>query len=581
MDNTIGSRSYSLGYGYNLAGQITSITYPDGRTLVLTYNSLGQVNQITTTKDGKTQALASNLGYQPFGPLKAMSLFGGLNHSRTFDNDYRLTRLTLSNSSNTLLDLGYDYDLNSNITNITDHQNTAKSQALAYDKLNRLDTASGDYGDLDYDYDPVGNRTQKAGDSSTQTLTYADDSNRLLNTNTASYQYDSNGNIIQKTENGQTLNFEYSDNNRLTKVTRNGETIASYVYNAQGERVQKTADGKTTNYLYNPAGQLIAEVDQATGKVNRQYVYLDGAPIAYIESQNDTDQVYAIHNDHLATPQLLTDSSGNVVWRNDDTPFGISNLDSDNSIIFNLRFPGQYHDQETGLSYNYFRDYDPVTGRYVQSDPIGLAGGMNTYGYVGGNSLSFSDFYGLSRGRRSYGAQGGSNLQIVRNGIGDSLVREIQVYNSSYRYRAAYSGNQRYSNQGIRQLRETLQRYKYGNGSQCTFSGNGAGSTVLLQNHHAIPYQNGTFNHQNHPLVRQAGVNLRTNPYNQFMLGNHSGPHSQQYHRTVESMLNNAQTGVQGQQQAQRAVRGVMQQLQQGIGNGSIRPYETKAVFLP
>ncbi len=103
----------------------------------------------------------------------------------------------------------------------------------------------------------------------------------------------------------------------------------------------------------------------------------------------------------------LTDTTGTVVWALDSTPFdaihgafGLPNEDVDLngiSITYNARFPGQYFDAETGLNYNYFRDYDPSIGRYIQSDPIGLAGGLNTYAYVGGNPLRFIDFLGLCK----------------------------------------------------------------------------------------------------------------------------------------------------------------------------------------
>jgi RHS repeat-associated protein len=114
-----------------------------------------------------------------------------------------------------------------------------------------------------------------------------------------------------------------------------------------------------------------------------------------------SDELYYIHPDHLGTPRAITRESDNqVVWRWDNTePFGNSapNEDPSNLRVFayNLRFPGQYFDSETGLSYNYFRDYDPSIGRYVQSDPIGLRAGVNTFAYAFDRPLNSSDFFGL------------------------------------------------------------------------------------------------------------------------------------------------------------------------------------------
>lgn len=114
-----------------------------------------------------------------------------------------------------------------------------------------------------------------------------------------------------------------------------------------------------------------------------------------------TPRIHYIHNDRLGAPQALTDSTGNIVWKGVYSPFGYvyadENPDGDQKLVeFNLRFPGQYFDKESGLHYNYFRTYDPSTGRYLESDPIGLAGGLNTYAYVGGNPLRFSDSKGLA-----------------------------------------------------------------------------------------------------------------------------------------------------------------------------------------
>jgi len=108
--------------------------------------------------------------------------------------------------------------------------------------------------------------------------------------------------------------------------------------------------------------------------------------------------VFYIHTDHLNAPSKITRPSDNqIIWRWDHDPFGngAPNEDPDGNgqlLTFNLRFPGQNYDNETGIVQNGYRDYDSNTGRYVESDPIGLAGGQfSTYAYVGGNPLTFAD----------------------------------------------------------------------------------------------------------------------------------------------------------------------------------------------
>ncbi len=103
-----------------------------------------------------------------------------------------------------------------------------------------------------------------------------------------------------------------------------------------------------------------------------------------------------IHNDHLGTPQKMSDSSGTVVWSADYKPFGEATI-TVSTITNNLRFPGQYYDAETGLNYNYYRDYNPILGKYIESDPIGIQRGRNhVYAYVLNNPLRGIDPQGLT-----------------------------------------------------------------------------------------------------------------------------------------------------------------------------------------
>ncbi len=123
--------------------------------------------------------------------------------------------------------------------------------------------------------------------------------------------------------------------------------------------------------------------------------------ILALRPASQTPRIYFIHTDHLNTPRLITSDTGQAVWSwaNDD-PYG-NNAPNENpsgagNFTCNLRLPGQYFDAELNTHYNYFRDYDPSTGRYVQSDPIGIRGGINTYEYAYANPIQMKDPFGLA-----------------------------------------------------------------------------------------------------------------------------------------------------------------------------------------
>jgi len=137
-------------------------------------------------------------------------------------------------------------------------------------------------------------------------------------------------------------------------------------------------------------------------------------------------KLYYVHNDATGTPQALTDEAGNVVWTAETDPFGGAKVNEDPDgdgqlLTFNIRSPGQYFDQETGLHYNYFRYYDPQTGRYLTSDPIGLAGGLNTYSFANGNPVNLIDPFGLAGSGRS------SIDDAIRNNVLRGNVEELRL----------------------------------------------------------------------------------------------------------------------------------------------------------
>jgi len=253
---------------------------------------------------------------------------------------------------------------------------------------------------------------------------------------TTNFTYDPNGNTTQKGD----MTFAYNQANRMSGSV-NGTTSAKYTYNAKGERSIKVVNdgvsGVETHYIFDLNGQLIAEAD-ALGVIQKEYVYLNGQPFAQIIGSD----IYYYHNSHLGTPEIMTDANQTIVWQASYTPFGKATV-SVNAVENNIRFPGQYFDSETNLHYNYFRDYDPEIGRYIQSDPIGLAGGINTYGYVGGNPVNAIDPLGLELiivgqsggagnmfhlAAQTYDRENCECNEIVEVGTGDEFIQAVESY---------------------------------------------------------------------------------------------------------------------------------------------------------
>ena len=201
--------------------------------------------------------------------------------------------------------------------------------------------------------------------------------------------------------------YAYDGRGRLVSATTAAGTV-SYRIDDHGQRVRKTVthNGATTRdtfYHYDLSGHLIGESD-GTGTITRDILWLDDLPLAIVETGTNpvTERIYPIHADHLNTPRLVTDETNAIIWRHGPLtePFDNAPPEEDpngtgQNFTLNLRFPGQYYDEETNTHYNTFRDYDPKIGRYFQADPIGLQGGSNPYAYAQGNPIAFTDPLGL------------------------------------------------------------------------------------------------------------------------------------------------------------------------------------------
>lgn len=376
----VGGVTLALVNAYDAQGRLVQVTYPSGKVVELGYDQAGKLTSLEV--DG--QPLVSQVTYQPSGPVSGWTWGNGTSYRRSFDLDGNLIQFPLGPvaQSNTI-------DAANRITATSG----GASRTYGYDGLDRLVSYGAPGTTQTYAYDANGNRLSFTENGQTTTYSYDGDSSRLLSRAggaTDTYTHDAAGNILSD----GTRDFLYGARGRMEQVDA-GSAPTTYLHNGLGQRVGKTAAGSSALaeiYVYDDQERLVG-IYGGDGSPIAETVYLHDVPVGLLTGASTVHHVYT---DQLSTPRVITDRQGTVVWRWDSDPFGVGAPDEDvdgdqTELVYNLRFPGQYFDAESGLHYNYFRDYDPTLGRYVQVDPLGLAGGLNVYLYANANPISFAD----------------------------------------------------------------------------------------------------------------------------------------------------------------------------------------------
>ncbi len=365
-------QTFGTSYGYNAAGQLTSVSYPDGLSVGYGYNAAGQVTGVTPSRSG---GVVSSAVYQPWGAAPYAFAYGnGSTMVGAVDTDGRLAGLT------SIFSKSIAYNVDNTIAGINDATYPDLNETFSYDAQSRLRGTSRSSDPQSFGIDSDGNRTSTTRAGVTTPLPIANGSNKVT-----SWTY-MGGDIYSD----GVRTYTRDEFDRLAAVTQGGQTVGQYRYDALDRRVYKNSSQGSTYFVYAPSGQLLYE---QSSQRTVDYVWLADRLVAVSINQG---ALQSVHTDWLGRPELITGpSTPTVAWRASNAAYDRKvTLDTIGGL--NLFFPGQYSDAESGLYYNWHRYYDPATGRYVQSDPIGLQGGINTYAYVDGRPLDDLDFEGLA-----------------------------------------------------------------------------------------------------------------------------------------------------------------------------------------
>jgi RHS repeat-associated protein len=400
-------------YEYDGLDRLTRVTYPNASTTTYTYDCCSQktvtdpngtltfaddsLNRLTSFKDvyGKT----ISYGYDKAGNLTGLTYPDGKVVRYTYDTAGRLIRVTDWLNKVTI----YGYDSVGNLVRGT--YPDGSSVTHQYDSANRL-KSTADYNTTDATVNALFNYTRDAlGNSKTasfyqplnvvpppQSVSYAYDAdNRILTAGSTTFNFDGNGNLIKKTQGSAVTNYSWNYDDMLTQIGTGGHT---YRYDGLDNRRAKIVNAVETRYVVDPGGslsQVLAETN-ASGVITAYYVY----GLGLISKITPAGQAYYYHYDGIGSTIGITDASGNIVNKYAYDAFG-KVLSQTETIPNPFKYVGRFGvmDEGNGLLYMRARYYDPQVGRFINKDPIGLAGGLNMYAYVGNDPINLLDPTGL------------------------------------------------------------------------------------------------------------------------------------------------------------------------------------------
>jgi RHS repeat-associated protein len=386
--------------------------------------------------------------------VKSYTYGNGLVELNTFNLDGELDTLTVKNGTVNVINRTRQHTDGQNITGIVDNMTAGNSATFAAENAGKLQNADGPWGSRTFYYDGVGNRVTELATigtvSTNDAYSYPVGSNRLVQitrgTSTrATMTYDVGGNLLTDSRLGLQKTYTYNKRNRMATMG-DGTTSYAYTYNGREQlaiRQKTTAPVVTTHFVHDIFGNVIAETSGTAAGTKREYIWLPETEIAPTrEAMSQVDRplavvdgvgttgivVWNVSVDHLNRPVLMTNSAKVTQWQAVWQPWGGAHSITGpaGTAANDYRLPGQWYQLESGLHYNWHRQYDPTIGRYTQPDPLGFVDGPSVYGYAGGKPGQLVD----SDGRTPWGlifAGGDLAWQLYENGGRLECVDFVEV----------------------------------------------------------------------------------------------------------------------------------------------------------